>query len=79
MTIDQEDPKIVREQVAELALSYPVGLASEDVQQAFGGVRALPTALLLDQQGQIRRAYEGVTPTSALKADIEYLLTGAAL
>ena len=74
MTVDNGPAEKVAEAVRRFELSYPVGLAGEDVQQAYGGIRAVPTKFLLDKKGAVAKQYEGVVPEKQLRADIETLL-----
>jgi thiol-disulfide isomerase/thioredoxin len=74
MTVDNGSAEQVAEAVRRFNLSYPVGLAGEDVQQAYGGIRAVPTKFLLDKKGAVAKQYLGVVPEKQLRADIEALL-----
>jgi thiol-disulfide isomerase/thioredoxin len=74
MTVDNGSEAQVAEAVSRFKLSYPVGLAGEDVQRAYGGIRAVPTKFLLDKKGTVAKQYLGVVPERQLRADIEALL-----
>ena len=74
MTVDKGSEVEVTEAVRQFKLSYPVGLAGEDVQRAYGGIRAVPTKFLLDKKGAIAKQYVGVVSEKQLRADIEALL-----
>lgn len=74
MTVDNGSAEQVAEAVRRFKLSYPVGLAGEDVQRAYGGIRAVPTKFLLDKKGAVAKQYLGVVPEKQLRADIETLL-----
>jgi thiol-disulfide isomerase/thioredoxin len=74
MTVDNGSVEQVAEAVKRFELSYPVGLAGEDVQQAYGGIRAVPTKFLLDKKGAVAKQYTGVVPERQLRADVEALL-----
>lgn len=74
MTVDRGGLERVARAVQEFDLSYPVGLVGEDVQRLYGGIRAVPTKVLLDKQGRIRKRYEGVVPVHRLRVEIEQLL-----
>ncbi len=74
MTVDNGSAEQVAEAVRKFGLSYPVGLAGGDVQQAYGGIRAVPTKFLLDKNGAVAKQYLGVVPEKQLRADIETLL-----
>ena len=74
MTVDNGSAEQVAEAVKRFELSYPVGLAGGDVQQSYGGIRAVPTKFLLDKNGAVAKQYLGVVPEKQLRADIETLL-----
>jgi thiol-disulfide isomerase/thioredoxin len=74
MTVDNGSAEQVADAVKKFGLSYPVGLAGEDVQRAYGGIRAVPTKFLLDRNGSVAKQYLGVVPEKQLRADIETLL-----
>jgi thiol-disulfide isomerase/thioredoxin len=74
MTVDNGSEADVAEAVRRFKLSYPVGLAGVDIQQAYGGIRAVPTKFLLDRKGAVAKQYLGVVPEQQLRADIESLL-----
>ena len=74
MTVDDASAQEVNPAVQQFALLYPVGLAGPDVQDEYGGIRAVPTKFLLDKKGGIYKKYEGVVPEKELRADVETLL-----
>lgn len=74
LTVDRGEPDTVAQAVEKLGLTYPVGLAGTDIQQAYGGIRAVPTKFLLNRNGGILQDYIGVVPEAMLRADIEKAL-----
>ena len=74
MTVDEGGPEKVAGAAARFDIAYSLGLAGAEVQQAFGGIRAVPTKFLLDREGQVRQRYVGVVTVEKLRADIEALL-----
>ena len=77
MTVDQGSAGKVEEAVRQFSLPYPVGLAGPEIQEAYGGIRAVPTKFLLDAQGKVRQRYLGVVPEGQLRSDIAVLLAEA--
>lgn len=73
--MDQGDPEELRLRVEALNVPYPVGHADDTLLSAFGGVRAAPTKVLLDRNGQIRHTYAGVENFDIIRNDINALLT----
>ena len=74
MTVDQGEQSKVADAVGKLAVGYPVGWADGSVQEAYGGIRVVPTKVLLDKNGAVVKRYEGVVSPEVLRADIEELL-----
>ena len=74
MTVDQGNAEKVAALVKPFNLTYPLGLAGGDVQKAYGGIRAVPTKILIDKEGAVRQRYVGVVSEEKLKKDIQTLL-----
>jgi len=74
MTVDKGSVEQVASAVERFNLRYPVGLADEQAQNAYGEIRAVPTKFLLDREGAVQQRYVGVVSEEQLKADIEALL-----
>jgi len=74
LSVDQGSVEQVRPLVQRFELNYPVGLSNEEIQQNYGGIRAIPTKFLIDRAGKVRQHYLGVVPAAQLRADIEALL-----
>ena len=55
-------------------IGYPVAMADEDVQLAYGGVDALPQSFLVDKQGRVRRMVSGVFSEGTLRKAVDELL-----
>ncbi|MFO7892242.1 MAG: thioredoxin domain-containing protein [Longimicrobiales bacterium] len=55
-------------------IDYMVGRATQYAAQAFGGARTLPTSILIDTEGRIRRTVVGVYDEAELVADVDGLL-----
>lgn len=64
----------VREFLAERGITYPVAFASDDLVRAFGGVQALPTSILIDRQGRVRRRVSGIFAEPTLRMAVDRLL-----
>ncbi len=74
MAVDRGDRDQIAGAVKSLNLSYPVVLADETVQKSFGGVRALPTRILVDKTGRIRKQIPGVVADSILRDEVRALV-----
>lgn len=58
-------------------IDYMVGRATQYAAQAFGGASTLPTSILIDTEGRIRRTVVGVYDEAELVADVDGLLREA--
>ncbi len=74
MTLDRGSPDRVADAVARLHIEYPLAVADYGVQSAFGGIRAVPTKILIDRQGRVRDRIVGVIPEWELRRKVELLL-----
>ena len=49
-------------------------MADAGVVNAYGGIRSIPTAFLVDRSGRIRKRYVGLQPREVFEKDIAPLL-----
>lgn len=68
---DTEDPLIFAKKIG---VRYPLAIATEEVKQKFGGIEGLPTTLLYDRQGLLRKKVIGFEYTETFDADLRSLL-----
>jgi thiol-disulfide isomerase/thioredoxin len=73
VSLDDDPAAVVPAFVQKYGVSYPILLPDGDL----GGqdVSGLPTTLLIDRQGRVARRYVGMISDSAVKGDIERLLS----
>jgi len=69
--MDSEDPLLFAKR---LGVRYPLAVASDDLKQKFGGVEGLPTTLLYDRQGILRKKIIGFEYPETFEADLKPLL-----
>jgi len=67
----------VREYVGRTPIAYPLVMADGSVVAAYGGIRSIPTAFLVDRAGLVRKRYVGLQPKEVLARDIRALLDEA--
>jgi thiol-disulfide isomerase/thioredoxin len=68
---DTENPlKFAR----KIGVHYPVAVASDDLAEKFGGLEGLPTTLIYDRQGVLRKKVIGFEYTDAIRAELQQLL-----
>jgi thiol-disulfide isomerase/thioredoxin len=68
---DSEDPVLF---ARKIGVRYPLAVASEDLRERFGGIEGLPTTLLYDRQGILRKKIVGFEYTSAVESELRPLL-----
>ena len=56
-----------------IGVKYPLAVASDDLKQKFGGIEGLPTTMLYDRQGVLRKKVIGFEYTDAFEAAIKPL------
>ena len=76
ISMDSADPEHVRRFTRRHRMRYPVVVGAPSVGEDFGGVRAIPTTFIVDQQGEIVKRYDGFQPAymKDVRRTIEELL-----
>ena len=62
--MDMEDPVLFAK---KMGVHYPLAVAADDLKQKFGGIEGLPTTLLYDRQGILRKKVIGFEYTEAFE------------
>jgi thiol-disulfide isomerase/thioredoxin len=71
MMADTEDPL---EFARKMGVHYPLVIATDDLMQKFGGLEGLPTTLLYDRQGVLRKKVIGFEYTDVFESELKQLL-----
>ena len=71
MMKDSEDPLEFAEKIG---VRYPLAIATDDLTRKFGRIEGLPTTLLYDRQGVLRKKIIGFEYMDAVEADLKPLL-----
>ena len=69
--MDTEDPLTFAKKIG---VHYPLAVASNVIKQKFGGIEGLPTTMLYDRQGVLRKKVIGFEYTGAFESDLKPLL-----
>lgn len=75
--MDLEGAKVLEPFAYSMELNYPVLLADERIREGksvFGPIRALPTTVLMDREGRVLGAWQGMAPHEAVAKAIEKAL-----
>lgn len=70
------DGENAEEVASEARVSYPIATSSPDFLKSLGSVRALPTMVLVDNRGVMRKQYPGAYSADDLNTDLQSLVTG---
>src|SRR6266404_5700181 len=68
---DTEDPL---QFAKKIGVRYPLAVAPDDLKQKFGGIEGLPTTMLYDRQGTLRKKVIGFEYTDAFESALGPLL-----
>ncbi|MBI3616477.1 MAG: TlpA family protein disulfide reductase [Candidatus Omnitrophica bacterium] len=69
-----EKADVVKSFVQSNGISYPIGIASGKEEEAFGGIRGIPTTFLIDKEGRIAGRYVGYQDKKVFEEQIRALL-----
>jgi thiol-disulfide isomerase/thioredoxin len=69
--MDTEDPL---QFAKKMGVRYPLAVAPDDLKQKFGGIEGLPTTMLYDRQGILRKKVIGFEYTDAFESVLKPLL-----
>lgn len=69
--MDTEDPVVF---ARKMGVHYPLAVATEELKKKFGGIAGLPTTMLYDRRGVLRKKIIGFEYTDAIEKDLRALL-----
>jgi thiol-disulfide isomerase/thioredoxin len=69
--MDTEDPVLFANKIG---VRYPLTVAADDLKQKFGGIEGLPTTMLYDRQGVLRKKVIGFEYTDAIESALKPLM-----
>ena len=69
--MDMEDPA---QFAKKIGVRYPLAVAPDDLKQKFGGIEGLPTTMLYDRQGILRKRVIGFEYTNVIESELKPLL-----
>ena len=74
VSVDEGGVDVLKPFVKKFGMNYPVLVGDGKVQQAFGGIDAIPVTLVIDRQGRIVKRHLGLTDKDEFEAEIKPLL-----
>lgn len=69
--MDMEDPAQFAKRIG---VRYPLAVAPDDLKQKFGGIEGLPTTMIYDRQGTLRKKVVGFEYTDVIESAVKPLL-----
>jgi cytochrome c biogenesis protein CcmG/thiol:disulfide interchange protein DsbE len=74
VSVDTESKDKVVPFIKEKGINYPVVYGDMNVYQQYGGIRSIPTTVVIDKNGKIIASYEGLMPIDTYETYIKKLL-----
>jgi thiol-disulfide isomerase/thioredoxin len=74
LDVDDDDSAEVKKFVEKNGINYPVGIATNEIRVQYGGVAALPTSFVLDDQGRVVQKHEGLRNPLLYEFEIRSLI-----
>jgi thiol-disulfide isomerase/thioredoxin len=74
LTVDDDDPEMIKLVVARTRINYPVAMTPPELRKQYGGIAALPTSFVLDAQGRMVQKHEGLRDPILYETEIRALL-----
>ncbi len=74
VALDDEGWEVVRPYIEGRQVNYPIVVGSEELDQKYGGIEALPTSFILDREGRIATTHVGLVSKQQYEDDIKQLL-----
>jgi thiol-disulfide isomerase/thioredoxin len=68
---DTQDPVLFAKKIG---VRYPLAVASDELKEKFGGIEGLPTTMLYDRQGILRKKIVGFEYTNVVESELKSLL-----
>src|SRR2546430_2766955 len=68
--MDMEDPLTFAKKIG---VRYPLAVAADDLKQKLGGIEGLPTTMLYDRQGILRKRVIGFEYTNVIESELKPL------
>lgn len=74
ISLDESGPDEVKAFVRRFGMTYPVLMGNDEIVEAYGGIRGIPTTFLVARDGRIAKKFIGEQDKSDFSQAIEPLL-----
>ena len=74
LVVDDDDAEAIKKFVEKFRINYPVAVATDGLRLEYGGIPALPTSFVLDEEGRVVQKHEGLRDPVLYETEIRSLL-----
>ena len=74
LATDEDDTYAVKKFVEKTGINYRVGMANDEIRSKYGGIPALPTSFVIDQQGRVVQKHVGLNDPRIYELEVRSLL-----
>jgi len=74
LATDEDDAELVKKFSQKAGINYRVGMSSDELRAAYGGIPALPTSFIIDPQGRVVQKHIGLNDPSIYELEVRALL-----
>jgi thiol-disulfide isomerase/thioredoxin len=74
LATDEDDTALVKKFSQKAGINYRVGMSSDELRRAYGGIPALPTSFVIDPQGRVVQKHIGLNDPSIYELEVRALL-----
>ncbi|HAO78262.1 MAG TPA: alkyl hydroperoxide reductase [Verrucomicrobia subdivision 3 bacterium] len=74
IALDEEGAAVVKPLAQRMGINYPLVIGTTQATDAYGGIQAVPTTLLIGRDGRILKTYLGARDKSEFQRDIQSAL-----
>jgi len=74
LTVDDDDADEVRKFVEQAGINFRIGMSTPRIRGAYGGIPALPSTFVIDQQGRVVQKHVGLNDPALFDLEIRAIL-----
>lgn len=74
LSVDQDGTAAVNRVISRTGMNYPVAMATSKITHDFGGIIGIPTAFMIDRNGNVVKRYTGWTSHKIIVRDLQQIL-----
>ncbi|MFW8601962.1 TlpA family protein disulfide reductase [Desulfobacterota bacterium M19] len=74
LSVNQDGTSAVSRVISQTGMNYPVAIATEKITHDFGGIIGIPTAFIIDRDGNVVKRYTGWTSHKVIARDLKQVL-----